>query len=373
MGHTATPYPLLPGRLGNPTMTLRDDPRADPRMLAAMAPLGLADAPPESPVDSRASLAELLAFCEAAEPGWEELQDYFMRNLPPVEGVEIDEFKIAGFAGNEIQLLVHRQEGVTESQPCILHLHGGGMALMSARNSLYDRWRSELAVAGLVVVGVEFRNAAGKHGPFAFPAGLDDCMTALRWVVDNKSQLGINGVVVSGESGGGNLSLATALRAKREGTISDIAGVYAQCPLVSNRYVDKDLSLASLFENDTYGLSCEMIGVMSKVYDPSGDNATNPLAWPLYAECADLEGLPPHMISVNQLDPLRDEGLAYFRKLLSAGVTASCRTINGTNHAAEMLFRSSMPDVYLATIHDIKGFADRNCHNTRSGGIVRGN
>ena len=87
-------------------------------------------------------------------------------------------------------------------------------------------------------------------------------------------------------------------------------------------------------------------------------HATNPLAWPYFATSSDLEGLPPHVISVNQLDPLRDEGLAYFRKLLDAGVRAVSRTVNGTCHAGDWIFREALADVYLATVRDIKGFAD---------------
>ena len=64
------------------------------------------------------------------------------------------------------------------------------------------------------------------------------------------------------------------------------------------------------------------------------------------------------MISVNELDPVRDQGLGYYRMLMRAGVSAMCRTVNGTSHAADCLFRQELPDIYLSTIRDIKGFAD---------------
>ena len=177
-------------------------------------------------------------------------------------------------------------------------------------------------------------------------------------MADHKAELDISGITISGESGGGNLSLASCLKAKRDGRTGDISGVYAQCPCVSNRYQNKDPSLASLFENDDFGLSCALMAALFKAYDPSGDNATNPLTWPLFAQSADLQGLPPHFISVCEMDPLRDEGLAYTRKLVDAGVTASSRTINGVTHAGDMSYRAAMPDVYLASVGDIKRFAD---------------
>jgi acetyl esterase/lipase len=85
--------------------------------------------------------------------------------------------------------------------------------------------------------------------------------------------------------------------------------------------------------------------------------ATDPLAWPYHAPVEDLAGLPPHVVSVNELDPLRDEGLAYYRKLGEAGVSVVSRTVNGTCHAGDCLFRRDMPDVYAATVRDIASFA----------------
>ena len=55
---------------------------------------------------------------------------------------------------------------------------------------------------------------------------------------------------------------------------------------------------------------------------------------------------------------MRDEGLSYYRKLAAAGVSVVARTVNGTCHAGDCLFEAAMPDVYAATIRDIKSFAD---------------
>jgi acetyl esterase len=349
--------PLLPGRLGTPTMNLQDDPRADPRMIAAMAPVGLGVAAP-SPVNASSSIDDIHAHVDMAEQMFGGVGAMFSGATPPVEGVARSVRVIRGIDGNDITLFIHAPAVRSGALPAVLHIHGGGMVMLEAAGDGYQRWRDELAAAGLVAVGVEFRNGSGKLGPHPFPAGLTDCTSALQWMHDNKSELGISHIVVSGESGGGNLTLATTMKAKRDGRIGLIAGVYAQCPYISNAYAAPIPSLPSLVENDGYLLSCENMGAIAKAYDPTGANAHDPLAWPINATGDDLTGLPPHVISVNQLDPLRDEGLAYFRMLLDAGVSAVSRTVNGTCHAGDCIFRDAMPDVYLATIRDIKGFAD---------------
>jgi acetyl esterase/lipase len=350
--------PILPGRLGSPDMVLREDPRADPRMVAALAPFGLVDTPAPVPVNPDSPLTALLEYVAAAEAGFEGLFAALTMDLAPVDGVTSTVEVIKGIDGNDITVFVHRPSGAEGPVPSVVHLHGGGMVMLEAAGAGFTRWRNELAAAGLVVVGVEFRNGGGKHGAHPFPAGLNDCGSVVQWVADNKSRFGISKVVVSGESGGGNLTLATTLKAKRDGRVGLIDGVYALCPYISNAYAMKRPELPSLYENDGYFLSCSMMGALARVYDPTGRNATNPLAWPYYATTADLAGLPPHVISVNQLDPLRDEGLAYFRNLLEAGVTAASWTVNGTCHAGDCMFRRAMPNVYLATIRDIKLFAD---------------
>jgi acetyl esterase len=350
--------PILPGRLGRPDMELKNDPRADPRMIAAMEPFGLAARPDPSPVDAGSGLDALLEYVDASEAGFEGLFGLLGAGLPPIAGVTSSVEIIRGIDGNDITLFIHKPSEQTGPLRGVLHIHGGGMVLLEAAGPGYVRWRDQLAATGLVVVGVEFRNGGGKHGPHPFPAGLNDCTSALQWMGEHRTRLGISKIVVSGESGGGNLTLATTLQAKREGHLGLIAGVYAQCPGIFGAYASPPADLASLFENDGYFLAGDQMGALAKVYDPTGVNATNPLAWPYHATTADLAGLPPHVISVNELDPLRDEGLAYARKLLHAGVSTVSRTVNGTCHAGDCIFGGAMPDVQQATLRDIKGFAD---------------
>lgn len=131
----------------------------------------------------------------------------------------------------------------------------------------------------MVIIGVEFRNGGGRLGNHPFPAGLKDCATAVQWAVSHKDELGISSIIVCGESGGGNLAIATTLKAKQEGWSDQIGGVYAMCPYISGAYANPPTELLSLHENNGYMMDCAMMAVLAKVYDPDAANATNPLAW----------------------------------------------------------------------------------------------
>jgi acetyl esterase/lipase len=264
---------------------------------------------------------------------------------------------IRGEDGNAITLYLHKPTDVEGPLPCIYHTHGGGMVMMSATDPMFVRVRNRLAAMGLVVVGVEFRNGGGRLGNHPFPAGLTDCSSGLRWVHERRDDLGISGIVISGESGGGNLAIATTLNAKEQGWLDHIDGVYAMCPYIYGGYARPAPDLLSLTENDGYMLSCPQMAAIARVYDPEGRNAANPLAWPYQAGVDDLAGLPPHVISVNELDPLRDEGLAFYRKLLAAGVPAVARTVHGTPHAGDLAFPDVTPEIYAETTRSICGFA----------------
>jgi len=346
-----------PGRLGDPGMTLEADPRLDPRIGAALAMVELA--PGLEPPGVGADYDTCLAFCA----GFEEVnaaQHYQLEALmPEFPGLTSSTETIIGADGNDIALYIDRPAALDAGAPCVVHFHGGGMVLMTAQDPGFVRWRKSLAASGLVVVGVEFRNGGGRLGTHPFPAGLNDCASAVQWVHANRSELGIASITLSGESGGGNLSIATALKANREGWVEQIDGIYAMCPYISGQYGAPPESLPSLVENDGYMMTDAMMNALATVYDPSGGQATNPLAWPMHAQLEDLRGLPPHVISVNELDPLRDEGLTFYRNLLAAGVSAVGRTVHGTPHAGDGTFPDIVPDVFQDTVRSICGFAQQ--------------
>ena len=347
--------PNLPGRLGNPDLILRDDPRVDPRIIKLLSQFDADGETVPVAVTVDAAYEARLAHYARSEPDVEAFATILVKDVPEPAGVENSVAVLKGVDDNEITVYIHRPEHMNRALPGVLHLHGGGMTIISAANPLYTRWRQQLAAAGLVVVGVEFRNAAGALGPHPFPAGLNDCMSALQWMNDNKDKLGVDKIVISGDSGGGNLSLASALMAKQNDCLKHINGVYALCPYISNEYLHNSSGLPSLTENDTYSLNRHNLALMASMYD--GADSTNPLAWPLHATAKELSGLPPHVISVNELDPLRDEGLSYYRKLMAAGVMARSRTVNGTCHANDVLFQQTIPEISAATVRDIHGFA----------------
>jgi acetyl esterase/lipase len=349
----------LPGRLGDPTMELRTDPRADPRMIAAIGPFGLDARAAELPVTRQSPLEELLSVALAVEQGFDGLFGALLADVPSPTGVETRTLTISGVDGNDVELYVHRPIGMAPPLPGLLHLHGGGMAILTAVDRASALWRDHLAAQGCVVVGVEFRNSGGSRGPHPFPAGLDDCASALDWMHGQREGLGLTSIVVTGESGGGNLSLATALKAKREGRGDHVDGVYAQVPFIYGGYDVPNPALPSLVENEGYILSPSVMTLMAALYDPRGEHTTDPLAWPYYATEEDLRGLPPHVITTDEVDPLRDEGLAYLRALQRAGVEATGHTYNGVGHACEQLLGAAVPDLFHRALRDVADFTRR--------------
>jgi acetyl esterase/lipase len=335
---------------------MKTDPRMNPTITKFFEPFGLADAPEPAPVNQQSGMGDIQAWSVEAEAGFKGLFEALAPGFPPLTGeVEKTTEVIKGVDGNDINLYIHKPKGATGPLPCVYHTHGGGMAMLHGSDFNYVYWRDRLACEGLVVVGVEFRNCAGADGHNEFPAGLNDCAAGLYWTHANKESLGIDRIVISGESGGGNLAIATTMKAKVDGKLDQVAGTYACCPYVAGdlHYFSPPPELPSLVENDGIFLATAMLGALAVPY-ASGVDKKNPLAWPLYSEAGDLAGLPPAVISVNECDPLRDEGVLFGQKLVAAGVDVTTVNVMGSNHGADTIVHGPLMD---NTLRNIAAFA----------------
>ena len=349
---------VLPGRLGNYSLSLAEDKRLDPRILGALsqnAPNFQALSPPEITMES--SYSECLSWVDFMDKLLASMDASVLASMPNFDGVDSSDHIIIGCSEYNIKLFVDRPENGSEALPCIVHLHGGGMSFTSARSPSAVRWRKTLAEEGLVVIGVEFRSETLMPGNHPFPAGLEDCASAVRWVKLNAHELGISSLVIAGESGGGNLAVATALKANQEGWIDNIDGVYAMAPMLFGFYGSVPSELLSWRENLDYQGTHEMVRAMRVVYDPNEKHEFNPLAWPYSAKYKDLVGLPPFYITNYELDLIRDEGVVFAQKLRAAGVEAICRTIHGVHHVPEIAMPDVVPELTREAVSSLASFA----------------
>jgi acetyl esterase len=258
--------------------------------------------------------------------------------------------------GNTINLQVVRPDN-SETVACVYYIHGGGMASLSCYDGMYRGWGKIIAANGVAVVMVDFRNAVTASSVpevEPFPAGLNDCVSGLKWAAAHAAHLGIDParIVVAGESGGGNLTLATGLKLKQDGDLGLIKGLYAMCPYIAGQWPTPESPSST--ENDGILLSLHSNrGAMG--YGIEAFHERNPLAWPSFATADDVAGLPPTVISVNECDPLRDEGINFYRLLLRAGVPARGREVLGTMHGTE-IFDIACPEISRDTARDLAAF-----------------
>ena len=339
------------------TTKLANDPRIDPRIRAMFGAM------PMSPARDVADREELLAIMnsDAAKAQGTGLQVMLemmdSEALTPSANFDIRTEKVLSAPdGNWINIQFIRPR-TAERLPCVYYIHGGGMQMLSCYYGNYRSWGKMIATQGVAVAMVDFRNAITPSSVpevAPFPAGLNDCVSGVKWLRDNAATLNIDPerIVIAGESGGGNLTLATGLKLKQDGDIGLIKGLYALCPYIAGEW--------PLPQNPS---STENNGILLDLHNNTGAmgygieawRARNPLAWPGFAVAEDVQGLPPVVISVNECDPLRDEGINFYRLLIHNGVSARCRQVMGTVHGTEV-FPICCPDISRATARDIADF-----------------
>lgn len=238
---------------------------------------------------------------------------------PPV-AVE-REIRVAGADGDLRAILYAPETKPGETLPVVVHFHGGGFVIMTPETSA--RLCKEICVgARVIVVNVEYRRAP-EH---PYPAPLDDCEAAYRWVRAHAGEFGgdRSRVGVSGESAGGNLAAAVALRLA--GTPDAPAGVAMLCAWL-------DLTISSpafaAFGPDDALIDTEMMTGWRNAYAPDPALHTRPDVSPVFG---DVSSYPPACIIVGGIDPLYDDGVRFAEKLQAAGRDVELHDYEGMPH-----------------------------------------
>jgi acetyl esterase len=206
-----------------------------------------------------------------------------------------------------VPVRIYRDEGPNTG--VVVYLHGGGFVMGSI--ALMDNVARQLAhTSNAVVVSVGYR-LAPEH---PYPAGLDDCETVVRWAQAHAHSLGVGdgAVAVAGESAGGNLSAAVALRLL-ESDGAPLAGQVLIYPALAGSEV-----YPSAVEFDGLIINRTAKEQFWAAYTAGRDLDKDPCAAPLRARS--LRGLPPALIVLGGCDMLRDEGRAYANRLREDGV-----------------------------------------------------
>jgi acetyl esterase len=236
----------------------------------------------------------------------------------PVKAVE--NRSVAGLDG-EIPIRVYHPQGGGPF-PLLVYFHGGGWVVGNL-DTHDDVCRALCHRSGCLVVSVDYRLAPESR----YPAAVDDCYTVLEWIVENAATFDSDPkqVAVAGDSAGGNLAAAIAIRARDQEQLSLALQVLIYP--VTNYGFDT----ASYHENaEGYGLTRDAMIFFWSSYLAHSEQGDEPYASPLRA--ANLAGLPPALILTAQFDPLRDDGEAYAARLHRAGVPVRLTRDLDMNH-----------------------------------------
>lgn len=242
---------------------------------------------------------------------------YLALQRPVTEPIEV-EHRFIGGPTAELPIRIYRPESATPG-PTVLMLHGSGWVICNL--DVADRPARRLAVdSGMTVVTVNYQKAP-EH---PYPAPLDDSYAALQWIACDSGDLGFDRqrIAVVGDSAGGNLAAALALRARGQIPLAAQALLYPA--------LDARLSAPSYSLHSANGISREDMAWFWGHYLSGGADRADAEVSPLLAR--DLSGLPPAFIATASHDVLRDDGAEYAARLRTAGVPVEHREYAGMIH-----------------------------------------
>jgi len=286
-------------------------------------------------------------------------------NPPPLEDVPLDELRGRGmtifdlFGGPPdpvaavedrhtdagVPVRVYRPEGEGPF-PLVMAFHGGGFVI-GTLDEHDPIARSLCRAAGVVVVSVDYR-LAPEH---PYPAGLDDCVAAARWLGTHGRELGIDPdrLLIGGDSAGGNLSAATILRLSAERA----AIRFRAALLIYGRFSGDETESMKAWGDRDLVLSARVMEWFERHYAGEHPDRTDPYYAPL---AGDLRAFPPSILVVGTLDPLLDDSRLFAAALEKAGVPVELHVYNDGLHA---FLQFSMLDMCGDAIARVCAFARR--------------
>lgn len=250
-----------------------------------------------------------------------------------MERVEISPATIPAADGHQIPARTYRPLTGATPRGALVHFHGG--AFIGGDLDLSEGAVGRMAdIANVFVLDVDYR-LAPEH---PFPTGFEDCYTALEWVAERAAELALDParIAVGGESAGGALAAAVAIAARDRGGPA-IAYQQLLYPVLDDALTTRsvrELVAAPMWDAPSTAL------MWDHYLGPHETRGTvSPYAAPMRAadKLDGLAGLPPAYILACELDPLRDEEIAYATALIAAGVSVELHVVPGTFHGFEAL------------------------------------
>jgi acetyl esterase len=275
------------------------------RLLTMMAAAAPAERVRPSAEARRRSLAKLMQFARAEDVA-----------------LTTTDASMPGPAGAIRYRLYAPAEAADGPLPGFVFFHGGGLVAGSIET--HDRIAAALAqVTGGRLVSVDYR-LAPEH---KFPAAVEDAIAATAFVAARAESLGIDAsrLVIGGDSAGATLAAVVCQQALADAAPA-IAAQCLICPVLD--FEETSPSREAFAENhliDRATLEADLADYLAEGADPA-----DPRISPLRA--LNLSGLPPAIIHTAEFDPMRDEGAAYAKRLMAAGVAVEHTCHEGMIH-----------------------------------------
>lgn len=235
--------------------------------------------------------------------------------------------------GRDIRMRLYDARADRAAGPVVVFFHGGGFIVGSIET--HAALAAEMARRlDLPVISAEYR-LAPEH---PWPAAPDDAEAAARWIAENGAAFGreFTGLVLSGDSAGGNLTLVTSIALRDKPAALPVV---LQLPIYPAADMTKTYPSEEKFSSG-FGLDISN--------DDEDFYAADPHSVRVSPLLADLAGLPPTVLVTASLDPLRDQGRAYAAKLVASGVATTYYEARGMIHGFAT-FREAIPSAQEET------------------------